>query len=93
MAGTSYLIRYWICFGDPDNAKVTFLDEKCCGVTAFDEEDAMLLLRSEVFKNKPLPPIIDLVPNVDVSTLDSGHVLPNIGDVTRRGVWFPSLNR
>jgi hypothetical protein len=30
------------------------------------------------------------VEDVDVRDLDAGHVLENMGDVTRRGVWFPS---
>jgi hypothetical protein len=30
-----------------------------------------------------------VVEDVDVSQLDAGHVLPNMGDPTLRGVWFP----
>ena len=29
--------------------------------------------------------------DVDLTTLDPNHVLPNIGNVTRRGVWFPNF--
>jgi hypothetical protein len=36
-----------------------------------------------------MPAVVQVVENVDVSTLDQKHVLPNIGDVTVRGVWFP----
>jgi hypothetical protein len=32
-----------------------------------------------------------LVEDVNVSELDAGRVLPNIGDPTVRGVWFPRL--
>ena len=35
-----------------------------------------------------LEPIVD----VDVRTLDAGHVQPNIGPVVVRGVWFPREN-
>jgi hypothetical protein len=32
------------------------------------------------------------VVDVDVASLDAKHVLPNIGPVVVRGVWFPALN-
>ncbi len=92
MARNKYLIRYWIHFGCPDRTNVAAPIQKHYGVTAYSEEDAISILRSEVFCEAPMPPIVEIRPNVDVSTLDSGHVLPNIGDVTRRGVWWPSLN-
>ena len=36
-----------------------------------------------------LPTIAVLIEDVDVSTLDAGHVLPNMSPPVRRGVWFP----
>jgi hypothetical protein len=60
-----------------------------CGVTAWSHEDALRLLRERVFVRQPLPPVRRCVEDVDVSTLDPGHVLPNMADPTRRGVWFP----
>ena len=37
----------------------------------------------------PLPPVKEIRENVDVSSLDEGHVLRNIGPLHVRGVWFP----
>jgi hypothetical protein len=80
------LKRYWFrfeTFGKPTSLNLG------CGVTAYDYEDAVNLLHDRVFARKDLPGIIECSENVDVSTLDQKHVLPNIGLVTVRGVWFP----
>lgn len=60
-----------------------------CGVTAYDYTDAISILRQKVFKEEELPEIKTKVENVDISTLDNGHIRPNMGDLTLRGVWFP----
>jgi hypothetical protein len=44
-----------------------------------------------VFGGGPLPAVVEVVENVDVRDLDEGHVLPNLGDPSARGVWFPLL--
>jgi len=36
-----------------------------------------------------MPEIKKVIENVDVSTLDAGHVLPNMSPPNIRGVWFP----
>lgn len=60
-----------------------------CGVTAYDYADAISILRQKVFKGKELPEIKSIVENIDIRTLDNGHIRPNMGDPTLRGVWFP----
>ena len=35
------------------------------------------------------PPIESISEDVDISTLDEGHVRPNMGNPLRRGIWFP----
>ena len=60
-----------------------------CGVTAYDGEDAIRLLQEFVFGPNGPPPIVKRVEDVELSTLDPNHVLPNLGDVNRRGIWFP----
>jgi hypothetical protein len=62
-----------------------------CGVTAFDYEDALALLRSHVFDGGEIPPIRNIIHDVDVSTLDQGHVLPNMGIVVDRDIWWPKI--
>jgi len=88
MAGVhEHLHRYWFEFGGPREALPPggWLG---CGVTAVDRADAEQLLAEGPFRGAPIPPIDRVIENVDVSELDAGHVLPNMGDVTQRGVWF-----
>ena len=80
------LRRYWFKFeplGKPTPLNLG------CGITAYSLDDAVLLLRERVFRDQPLPRIAQTIVDVDVSTLDPGHVIPNMGLVTTRGVWFP----
>ena len=60
-----------------------------CGVTARNREDAISLMRERIFGSWPMPAIASCIEDVDVSTLDKGHVLPNMGPVVKRGIWFP----
>jgi hypothetical protein len=80
------LHRYWITFTRSSQPSVLNLG---CGVTAFTEEDARRLLAQEIFPNFGPREVLNVVEDVDVSTLDEGHVLPNIGIVSDRGIWFP----
>jgi hypothetical protein len=80
------LRRYWFEFqrtGTSENLSLGY------GVTAHDYNDALRLLEQRVFEGRPLPQIVRCTEDVDVSTLDSRHVLPNIGLVIARGVWYP----
>lgn len=60
-----------------------------CGVSAFDRTDAMALLQDRVFTGLRAPEPVSVFEDVDVSSLDPGHVLPNMGNPAVRGVWFP----
>jgi hypothetical protein len=35
---------------------------------------------------------IEIIENIDVQLLDKEHVIPNMGPVIFKGVWFPRLN-
>ncbi len=83
------LTRFWFAFDRSD--RLPLGATMGCGVTAFTRDDAVSLLREKVFHAIPLPPLTKVIESVDVSTLDAGHVLPNMGDPTIRGVWFPRL--
>jgi hypothetical protein len=48
----------------------------------------MLILREVVFDGRD-PEIGAVVEDVDVSTLDANHVLPNMEAPNWRGVWYP----
>jgi hypothetical protein len=83
------LHRYWFKFdlkiGDPHPVGVL----PGCGVTARDREDAIKLLKERVFTQHPFPNIVSVQEDVDVSSLDSKHVRPNMENPVVRGVWFP----
>ena len=78
----SLLTRYWIKTSTGYGI----------GVTAYSVDDMRELLRkAEVMDGRDFQ-ILEVVEDVDVSALDPGHVLPNIGPTDMRGVWFPNLN-
>jgi hypothetical protein len=60
-----------------------------CGVTAYDRADALNILQATVFAETSMPEIVEVIEDVDVRTLDQGHVIPKMGVVVERGVWFP----
>jgi len=80
------LARYWFRFEAQAPPHPLNLG---CGVSAYDRDDALALLKEKVFKNGVLPRILEAKENVDISVLDGKHVLPNMEDPTIRGVWFP----
>ncbi len=79
--------RYWVEF--EGNELIPYGVKMGCGVTAFDQADAIDLIEKKVFQNRPLPKIIKITENADVSSLDAGHVLPNMSSPNIRGIWFP----
>ena len=79
------LRRFWLTFEDvelPAGAGYGV------GVTANSSEEALAMVRDAVFGGEP-PPVANLIEDVDVSTLDEGHVLPNMDPPVERGIWFP----
>jgi hypothetical protein len=60
-----------------------------CGITAYDLADALQLVAEGVFGGGSLPELASVVEDVDVSSLDPNHVLPNMRSPLQRGVWFP----
>jgi hypothetical protein len=87
------LIRYWFIvyteapFG-PRNI----------GATAYSKEEAVSLINESLKKITP-PELMtnvtmqtESIENIDIRLLDQNHVIPNMGVVVRKGVWFPNLN-
>ena len=62
-----------------------------CGVSGYDEDDCVDLVRAQLFAGRPLPEMRDRVPDIDVSTLPAPVQL-QLGNPASRGVWFPDLN-
>jgi hypothetical protein len=83
------LHRYWLKFDLTIHEPHPIGTLLGCGVTAYFLEDARQLVRELVFGSIPFPSISWRIEDVDVSSLDPGHILPNMGDPSRRGVWFP----
>jgi hypothetical protein len=79
------LTRYWFTFTKTSKPSPLNIG---CGVTAFSYADALDLLR-ERLAPEDLARVAGHSANIDVSTLDPGHVLPNMGIVSNRGIWFP----
>ena len=82
----STLRRFWFTFEPFQTPTALNLG---CGVTAGDYTDAVELLRKRVFRDSELPSIRKVIEDIDISTLDSRHVLPNMNPPNARGVWFP----
>ena len=79
--------RFWFRFGG-SAAELPVGLAKGCGVTAPSAETALALVSEVVFGGET-PVVAQITEDVDVSTLDRRHVLPNLGDPSRYGIWFP----
>jgi hypothetical protein len=80
------LYRFWFRFHNPPQFSPLGLG---CGITAFNRADANMILRDEVFKEYGELIIDTVVEKVDIRTLDQLHVVPNMGQILIRGVWWP----
>ena len=56
------------------------------GITARSEEDAETLLRLVTFSDCVM---ISIKPVKDAASLDQGHVIPNMGNMLCRCIWYP----
>ena len=81
------LVRYWIGFDSTASsaARIT----PWWGVTAWTVEDARGLILGTTHFGRALPPVTQLIEDVDVSTLDQDHVARNMLDPNERGIWYP----
>lgn len=87
-----YLTRYWIEFEDSlDHESFRMLFAWGCGVTAFTYQHALQLLQDNVFAGHELPGVRHVIEDVKLDQLDQNHVIPNIGDVSILGVWWPPV--
>lgn len=87
--------RYWFEFDFSDGERSYgwfFLPAHGCGITARDYDDALRIMRRFLLRGEGFPKFSRVVEDVDVSTLDSKHVLPNAGVPVWRGVWYPAYN-
>ncbi len=83
------MIRYWVRFRKSDSSKLPIGLNMGCGVTAIDKKQAFDIIQEKIFKGRSIPEIEEIISDVEVSGLDSNHILPNIGNVFARGIWYP----
>ncbi|BAU55941.1 hypothetical protein MgSA37_04133 [Mucilaginibacter gotjawali] len=86
---TLALTRFWFEFESINNDTPYYL-ALGCGVTAYSYEDAVHLLDKLVFEGRPISKIKKHIENIDISTLDADHILPNmVRPPNLRGIWYP----
>lgn len=84
------LRRFWLRFDIPEGSGLRYLAGLGCGVTAPDLEAALGMVRESIFHGQDLPALTEVIEDVDVSTLDPNHVLPNIvAPPCNLGIWYP----
>lgn len=86
------LHRYWLEFDRTGSAESLAGRGLLlgCGVTAFSPEDATQLVHACIFGQASMPAVVRIIEDVDITTLDAGHVLPNMTEPVSRGIWYPS---
>lgn len=88
LRGSDVLIRFWVTLNEEGEIRARSSSPLGYGVTAFDRDDAIELLRADVFGGE-LPTVESIIEDVDMSTLDDGHIRPNMETPAFRGVWYP----
>ncbi len=83
------LIRFWFEFDVPTAFDYPPGIGYGCGVTAYDHKDALGIMDSKIFSKIKGPSIKHKIENIDISTLDQVHVIPNMKSPSTRGIWFP----
>ena len=88
------LKRYWFEFdiSGENLSQFGYLPMHGCGITAYDYNDALNIMRHFILRSDDLPKFTRIVENIDVSTLEDKHIIPNLGVPIWRGVWFPAYN-
>ncbi|KAB1231470.1 hypothetical protein [Chryseobacterium viscerum] len=81
------LTRFWFTFEDSSELPPTL--KLGCGVTGYNHEDALILLKQKIFKGNDNIIIKNYIENIDLTRLDPNHILPNILPPNFRGIWYP----
>lgn len=79
------LTAYWIEL-DRYSGLASFI-----GVTAYSLDDAILLIKEQLFRKQEMPRLKNVIENIKFKDLDQNHVVPNMGPITERGIWYPNL--
>lgn len=82
------LRRFWITL--PQDIAEHSAYKLGIGVTEDSRAAALHLVADSLF-NGELPPDIDIIEDIDLSTLDAEQILPHVGISAVRGIWFPRV--
>lgn len=82
------LKRYWFTF-DKGETQLPFGLKIGCGITGYNQKDAIHILEAVVLSNFSGITYANIKSDFGSSFLDENRVVPNMGDLTLRGVWFP----
>ncbi len=85
------LTRFWLRFAITSESPLRMY-RLGFGVTAYNLEDALRLIRERFSPDNALPPLVEVIQDVDVRILDAGHVRPNMGPPCNYGIWYPFCN-
>ncbi|MFK8011470.1 MAG: hypothetical protein AB8B80_05480 [Marinicellaceae bacterium] len=80
------LKTYWITFPKDNNLPFGL------GVTALSQEDAFELAEEQGIYWHKNANELHIQENVRISDLDQSNIVPNIGPMQFRGVWYPCQN-
>ena len=83
------MIRYWFEFEIESAFNYPAGIGVGCGVTAHNYDEAVNFLDEKVFNVIKRPLFKKVIENVDIRTLDQGHVIPNMQPPIYYGIWFP----
>ena len=81
--------RFWFEFDENEDFVLPTGIKMGCGITALDKDEAKSILQNTVFKGYSEIPIKKIIEDIDIRDLDQNHIIPNMGIVSRKGVWFP----
>lgn len=82
---------FWVNFKQEAGNELPIGTWMGCGVTAYDKDDALKMLKEKIFFDWELIPIASIKENISIEDLDQNHVVPNIGNFFMRGIWFPNI--
>jgi hypothetical protein len=86
------LRRFWFDFDGRDRHGCILPSR--CGVTAWNETDALALVAETYCQRGEAPTPRSTIPDFDVSELDEdASVRPNVGVPVWRGIWYPFITR
>jgi len=88
------LTRYWFEFelSGEDLRRFGYFPAYGVGITAYDYQDALSLLRKWVLRTDEMPKMKRVTENVDVSILGEQNFSTYLGCPAWRGVWHPAFN-